>query len=95
MPELRPHRLTPDGVGVSAPAPLIHAPRRRTRYRSIEDQRSTDYMLDGKPENHNFECSLDNRGHCGKAIYPRTLEFDRFARMLAAQPVFSKMVGKI
>ena len=26
-PELRPHRLTPDGVGVVAPTPLIHAPR--------------------------------------------------------------------
>src|SRR3954470_25006919 len=30
-PELRPHRLTPDGVGVSAPAPLIRAPRCRER----------------------------------------------------------------
>jgi len=52
-------------------------------------------MLDGKPENHIFECSLGNQGHCEKAIYPRTSEFDRFARMLAAQPVFSKMVGRI
>ena len=29
-PELRPRRLTPDGVGVVAPTPLIHAPRLST-----------------------------------------------------------------